>query len=294
MRITHNMLAETTLRNLNANRERLDRFQEQLTTSQRIRTPSDDPIGTAEALQFRSTISEIEQYVKNIDAAGSWLGATDTTLDGVTKTLHRARELAVQGASDALSDSDKQTMAAEVSNLLEQAVSLGNSTYAGQYLFAGLKVGTTPFTTLGNPPTSVAYNGDGGKITRQINNQATIVVNTPGDTALAPVFTALIALRDGLNSANSPAVSASIADIDAAMDTVISARAQVGARINRLDGEKDRLESLKLDITGLLSKVQDVDMTQAISEFAVQQNVYQAALAAGAKAIQPSLLDYLK
>ncbi len=294
MRITNNMLADTTLRNLNASKERLDRLQNELTSGQRISTPSDDPIGTASALEFRGTLSEVGQYLKNIDSAKSWLGATDTALDSLTLTLQRVRELAVQGANDSLSAGDKQAIATEVSNLIDQAISLGNSTFGGQYLFAGLKVGTAPFTAVGSPPASVTYNGDAFSIVRQINNPATIAVNTPGGASIGPVFTALIDLRDQLTAGNSTGVSASISGIDAALDSVVSSRAQVGARINRLEGEADRLGSLRLDIQGLLSKVQDIDITQAISEFAVQQNVYQAALAAGARAVQPSLLDYLK
>ncbi len=294
MRVTNRMLTETTLTNLNSNRERLDRLQDQLTSSQRISNPSDDPIGISSALEFRSTISEIDQYLRNVDAANSWLGATDTALGAVNDTLHRARELAVQGANDTLSADDRQSIVTEVSNLIEATIGRANSTYAGQYIFAGVKVGTTPFSPVGNPPTAITYNGDGGAIARQINNQATMVVNSTGNTVFGPVFTALIGLRDALTSGSAGAVAATILDIDGALNSVISARAQAGARMNRLVGEQNRLESLKLDLAGLLSKIQDVDITSAISEFALQQSVYEAALAAGAKAITPSLLDYLK
>ncbi|MDA8189248.1 MAG: flagellar hook-associated protein FlgL [Dehalococcoidales bacterium] len=294
MRITHNMLSDTTLRNLNKNMERLDRLQDELTSGQRIGAPSDDPIGAAAAVQFRGTLDEIDQFIRNADAADSWLGATDSAFDAVTSTLQRARELAVQGGNDTLSPSDKQKAAYEVSQLLDQAIALGNSTYAGQFLFAGYKVSTAPFSPVGSPPTSVTYNGDAGQISRQIDNQSTVIVNTPGSTAFPQIFSALIGLRDDLNIGNSSAISARITDLDNAIDSVVAARSQIGARMNRLDSQKDRLESLKVNITQMLSKTQDVDMTEAITEFAMQQDIYKAALAAGSKAIQPSLLDYLR
>ncbi len=294
MRITNSMLAGTTLRNLNITVERLDKLQDQLTSGQKIGAPSDDPIGTAASLEFRTTLGELEQYVKNAEAATSWLDATDAALDTITQVLQRARDLGTQGASDTTALSDKQAMANEVSQLIDQAIALGNSKYAGQSLFAGVKVNTTPFSAVGNPPASVTYSGDSVAIARQINSRSSVTVNIPGDTALGQVFSAVIALRDALTSGSSTSVSSTLADVDSAMDSVISVRSQVGARMNRVGSEKERLESLKLNIAGLLSKVQDVDMTEAISAFAVQQNVYQAALAAGAKAILPSLLDYLK
>lgn len=294
MRITNNMLANTTLRNLNTVMESLDRLHDQLTSGQRISSPSDDPIGTAAALEFRSNVAEIEQYLRNVDAAVSWLGATDAALDSLGGVLQRARQLAVQGASDTVGLGDKQAMANEVSQLIEQAIALGNSTYNGQFIFAGSKVNTTPFSAVGSPPTSVTYGGNSGSIIREINNQSSVTVNTPGDTTFGQVFAAMIALRDALNSGGTPAISGALPGIDQAMNSITSGRTQGGARVNRLAGETEILESLKVNIAGLLSRVQDVDMTEAITEFAVQQNVYQAALAAGAKAVQPSLLDYLK
>lgn len=294
MRITHSMLAKTTLRNLNINTERLDRLQTQLTSGHRINTPSDDPIGAAAAVQFRATIDELDQYVKNVDSATSWLEATDSALDSVTSLLHRARELAVQGANGTLSSADRLAIANEVQQLLEQSVATGNATYAGQYVFGGHIVASAPFALVSGAPSTVTYNGNSGDIRRQLDSLSTVIVNIPGDAALSGVFSALIGLKGDLESGSSSAVSSRIADLDSAIESVVSARSRVGARTNRLANQKERLESLKVNISDLLSKTQDVDMTEAITQFATQQNVYQAALAAGAKAIQPNLLDYLR
>ncbi len=293
MRITSNMLSDTALANLNLNMEKLDKLQNELTSGQRIIKPSDDPIGAAAAVEFKGTLSEIDQYIKNVDSGNSWLGATDSALSGIGDILQRARQLAVQGASDTLTNTDRQGMADEVEQLLESAIQTGNSTYSGQYLFAGFKTTTAPFSTMGNPPAFVTYAGDSGKIMRQIDNGASVDINVTGDGALSQVFTTLINLRDALTSGDSSTVSARIADLDNSIDAVASARSAVGARMNRLDIQKNNLQNLKVNVTDLLSKTEDTDLTQAISDFALQQNVYKAALAASAKSIQPSLMDYL-
>ena len=297
MRITHGMLSDSTLRNLNTTMERLNQLQDELTSGQRINAPSDDPIGAAAAVEFRGTLQQVNQYLKNVDAANSWMGASDSALDAITQVLDRARSLAVQGANDTLSSSDKQSIATEVSQLLDQAIASGNSTYTDQYLFAGFKVGTKPFTLVsGASGDTVRYDGDSGQIQRQVDSQSQVTVNVPGGagTAFDKVFSTLISLRGDLTSGTSADVSARIADLDSALNSVLAARSQIGARMNRLDLQKNTLQSLQVNVSGLLSKTQDVDMAQAITEFSVQQNVYQAALAAGAKAIQPSLLDYLR
>jgi flagellar hook-associated protein 3 FlgL len=54
------------------------------------------------------------------------------------------------------------------------------------------------------------------------------------------------------------------------------------------------LQDIKLNLARLRSETQDVDMPQVLSDYAVQDVVYRASLQAGAKAIQPSLIDYLR
>lgn len=287
------MLSDTTLRNLNVNVERLDKLQNQLTSGKRISAPSDDPIGAASAIEFRAILNQIEQYIKNADSSISWLGATDSALDSVGGMLQRARELAVQGATDSLTTADKQRIAIEVEQLLENTIQVANSTYGTHYLLAGFKTNAPPFSPVGNPPSSVIYSGDNGQIQRQIDKDASVTVNVSG-SVLSQVFTTLISLRDALNIGEASAISAKLTDIDAAIDSIVAARSEVGARINRITDQKSRLESLVVNISDILSKTEDVDMTKAISDFALQQNVYKAALAAGAKAIQPSLMDYLR
>jgi len=85
-----------------------------------------------------------------------------------------------------------------------------------------------------------------------------------------------------------------LTQLDTALDSVNMARAQIGAKTNRLEFVNQRQQSVSVNLTGLLSNVKDVDMAEALTNFSMAQNVYQASLKAGAQAMQPSLLDYLK
>ena len=89
-------------------------------------------------------------------------------------------------------------------------------------------------------------------------------------------------------------VSASLASFDTAQDAVSMSRAQIGARVNRLDALKQRQDGVSLNLTGLLSNVKDVDMAKAITNFTMAQTVYNASLKASAQMMQTSLLDYLR
>src|SRR5687768_307955 len=98
MRVTNSMIAQQTLHNITASLRRLDRHNHQLSTGKRISIPSDDPAGTEIAMRLETSILETEQYLQNVEDAISWLDATDSALNHVSQTMHRARELALYGA----------------------------------------------------------------------------------------------------------------------------------------------------------------------------------------------------
>src|ERR1700716_2619227 len=117
MRITLGMMADSSLRNIQANQSRLETLQQQLTSGTQITKPSDDPIGAAQALSLQESLDQSTQYGRNIDQATAWLNSTDAALGSVTDTLHRARELALQGANGTLTAVDRSAIQAEITQL---------------------------------------------------------------------------------------------------------------------------------------------------------------------------------
>jgi flagellar hook-associated protein 3 FlgL len=120
-----------------------------------------------------------------------------------------------------------------------------------------------------------------------------VAVSVDPTTTFNPLFSALNQLQSGLAANDTSIVQASLGSFDSALDAVSTARAQIGARTNRLDSLKQRQDSVSVNLTGLLSQVKDVDMASAITNFTMAQTVYQASLKASAQSMQISLLDYL-
>jgi flagellar hook-associated protein 3 FlgL len=82
--------------------------------------------------------------------------------------------------------------------------------------------------------------------------------------------------------------------LDGSLQQVLDVQTQVGALTNRLQATRDR-HALDVEHEGeRLSQIEDVDYTEAVSAFTLQETVYKAALAASSRAIQPSLFDYLR
>jgi flagellar hook-associated protein 3 FlgL len=89
-------------------------------------------------------------------------------------------------------------------------------------------------------------------------------------------------------------MQADLNTLDGGMDQLLDAQAQIGATTARLESTRDQLSLTQIHTLDQISKIEDVDFTEAATEFAIQETVYKAALAAASKAIQPSLLDYLR
>ena len=304
MRLSNQMLARNTLADLTRVSNDLYRTQRKMSSGKEITKPSDDPFGTTRAVTGRRDLEEINQLQKNVDDALAWQGVTEVALSRLTDVVQRARELLVQGASDSNSTSEREAIAKEIDQLIETAKTEGNGQYAGRFIFAGTATTTRPYTTGGVD----AYAGDGGNIVRTIGPGVSIGVNVRGADFMGgdplvpqPDGLLLTTLRDvathlrGGTVADANALrTTDIQAIDRNLDNLTSIRATVGATTNRLETAQLRLRELEESATNDLSKVEDADMAKTLTDFSLQQAVYQSALRTGANIVQNSLLDFLR
>lgn len=147
MRITNNMMFDTSIRNLNANLERLDAAQVQYSTQSKIQVPSDDPVIATRAIKYRDYVADVQQYQKNTSDATSWMEVTDDALQGIADYMTRLKELITNGANDTNSTSSKAAIADEIKEIKKGLVDTMNTSYAGRYIFAGYKTDQAPYST---------------------------------------------------------------------------------------------------------------------------------------------------
>ena len=295
MRITSTMMMETTLHNIELNQERLQGLQSQLSSGSRISKPSDDPIGTAQAIGLQQNIDASTQYATNMDQAASWLNLTDSTLGGLTQAVSRANELAVQASNGTLSPSDLSAMQAEVTQLQQQALSVSQTKNGTYFIFSGTRSNQPGYVQSANSQTTpAAYQGNNQPIKIEVAPGVSLAVNANAQSTFDPVFQAFTQLQAGLQTNNQAAIQASLTQFNTAVDAVNLTRSQIGATTNRVQFMQQQQQTQQVSLAGQLSLVKDADMAQAISQFSMAQTTYQASLKATAQALQPSLLDYLK
>ncbi|MFB7817547.1 flagellar hook-associated protein FlgL [Paenibacillus chitinolyticus] len=303
MRITQNMMSSSMMKNLQTNYNRLDKYQEQLLTQQRINRPSDDPVGISSSLRYRGEIDMTDQFAENAKDADSWMNFTDTVMNEAVKILQTVSEKAVQGATESNNPEARKILGQEIDELYKQMVAIGNSQFKGKYIFNGQTTDQKPFS---DDPANNAYSLDEGIMRYQIGAGIYVDVNSLGKNVFGPfqdpadptkaanVFKILDNLKTALIGDNTAGIEKSITEIQTTMDQVLFAQADVGARQNRLQFTTDRLEDLTLNYTDLQSKIEDVNVPKTITDLKTAESIFQASLDTMGRIIRPSLLDFLR
>lgn len=301
MRITQSMLSDAALRGMQANLQRLSDLQRDAVTTKRLHRPSDDPFALEQALGFRAKIATNESVRGNIELSRNWLAATDDALSGAVDLLTRAQQLTIQGASETMGPEERQTISIEVDQLLQEMVAIANTRHGDDHIFSGFETDQPAFTTI--PPTgqitSVIVNppdGISGQITREIEPGVDMVVNVPGDSVFTDAFDTLIALRNDLVATpfSQQDISDKIADLKNAQDTILDVQAAVGTKMRRIDSAVERMENTQLGMEELLSKAEDADMAEVVTNLQQQQYIYQTALSVNGQVLRTSLLDFIR
>jgi len=169
--------ALTQMQNLEA---ALAKTQNQLSTGKQLLSAADNPGAMAQVNQLNMQLSASQQYTTNGNAATSNLTLEAQALTDATNVLQSARDLAVQANNSALSATQRQDIAVQLQQQLQELISIGNRTNSnGDYLFSGFASGTIPFAQVGN---SVAYSGAPQTNQMQISLNQRISTGDTGDT----------------------------------------------------------------------------------------------------------------
>jgi flagellar hook-associated protein 3 FlgL len=292
-RVTTNSITTQVLANLHRNMARGGQLQEQLSSGKTINRPSDSPTGTVSSMQLRGDQRTMEQYSRNADDGIAWLSTLDTTLTGALTQVNRVRDLTLQGLSSGTTSAEsREALAVEIDSIREGLIATANTKYLDRPVFGGTTAGGLAYDGAGT------YVGDSGQVTRTVGNDVKVRVDTSGEEAFGTganqLFTVLQGISDGLRANDTDAVGTGMAKLDVAGDTIKMKLADVGARYNRVSQMQQTAVDRILTLKTQRSDIEDVDLPQAIMEMQLQETAYQAALAATAKVIQPSLMDFLR
>ena len=204
MRVTNQYIVNNFINQINRNNSALSDMQIKVSSGKKYIRASENPVDNALAMQHKTEVFEGTQFQKNIEHTKDWYRNIDSSLMTMESTLQRIRELAVKGANDTLVQEDRDATAEEIDQLLALLVDVGNTSVAGEYIFAGHDVDKRPFEILTgetpgkmngmvthslgdnrdkinlNNPLEVAYYGDDKRMTTEIERGTVVQKSIAG------------------------------------------------------------------------------------------------------------------
>jgi flagellar hook-associated protein 3 FlgL len=287
------MLSSNMQRHLSRSYERLGDIQDKLMTGKKIVRPSDDPVVAMKGMTYRSNLTEIEQYQRNLSEAFTWIENADGALEHATSVLHRARELIIQIKNGTYGAADRQAVKKEIEQLKEDLVSVANTQVAGKYIFNGTDILSQPVDPATATPTATP--GRNASFTVEVAKGVRLPVNVDPDNVFdAALFNTFKNIEADLQVNNNTNLDQYLSELTQHLGKIVDERAELGARTNRLELVQDRISKQEVIVSKNISDNEDADMERIITDLKTQESVHRAALGVGARIIQPTLLDFLR
>ncbi|HHW12619.1 MAG TPA: flagellar hook-associated protein FlgL [Firmicutes bacterium] len=294
MRVTDSMIHMGVQDNIQKAMERLNKNYTRLTTGKMINRPSDDPVGLILGMRLKKGINENSQYKENANAALALLNGSDYALDEMTKALHRLSELAVQAANGVLDQISLDAIADEVEELRNHLYQIANTKQENTYIFGGERTNAPPYELDPLATPDITWQGSSSPLKAEVGTGIVMDVTVTGDQVFGDFFDRLSDFIHNLRSGDHKAISESdLANIHARLDQVLQIRGEIGAKVNRLEKNLERMELMDVNFRELLSKIEDTDYAEVTMNLMMQESVYQAALATSARIMRSTLVNYI-
>jgi flagellin len=250
---------------ISINNRSMNKAMEQLSTGSRINSAADDAAGLAISDKMTAQVRGLNQAVRNANDGISMIQTAEGATKEITNMLQRMRELAVQAANDTNTSADRSALSSETTQLSEEITRIAsNTTWNGMKLLDGTK-----FTSASAANFMVGANSGDAAITVSFQSVAASALSV-----------------SGLSLSTSSGAKTALGTVDAALKTIDTFRATLGAKINRLNYAADNLANVSQNTSASRSRIQDTDYATATTELARTQIISQAATAMLAQANQ--------
>lgn len=259
----------------------------------RVERPSDDAVAAGRAVLLRSASLDVAVARTKIGSAREELGSAEDALDGMGSLIARLRELAVQMASETAATSERESAAAEVGQMREAMIALGNARHGDRYVFGGLQTTATAFDAAG------AYAGDSVQQSVTVAEGTSVAVTFAGDALLAgasggpDILGSIQDFADALLASDLPGIQAATAAMDAAAEHVLDLRSAVGSSMSLLSSLDAHFEMAEVSLTSDLSEATEADALASYSELIRAQQAYQSAMQVSVASRTQSIFELL-
>ena len=268
----------------------------ELATGSTINKPSDNPGGAAQVIRLNELSSQAASFQSSIGSINGQFSTADSTLSSAVSSLQSALSLGVEAAGGTLSPAQLADIATELTSIQSQLLSLANTSYQGQYIFAGTST-AQPFVLDPTQPSGVGYKGNTGTNSVTIGAGYPVQVNLPGSqvfglgNATGDVFQAIGDLITSVQK--NSGIGGAVNEIDAALSYVTTQRTFYDDGLNQTQTQQTYLNSQNLSLSQQLNTVTAANVAELASQLESEQTGQTATLEAIGNTPQKSLFDYL-
>ena len=299
MRISERLRYETVAGRINDAKEQNSNAMEELSSQRRIEKLSDDPVGSSQIIRFRDQIENVRQFQTNIEYSKGFLERSEEALQAINNNLIRAKELSVAMSNSTYDPASREATSREIREVMDEIITLGNSTFNGRYVFGGFRNQTPTLNLDGD------FMGDDGIVHLELSsgnfrpvslNGRDVFEATPEEVKKGHfnMIESLNLLYNGMSNNDTDSIHRAMNELEHQLDKTSAGIASVGAMSTAINETGARLSGDETTLREQLSKVQDSDMYHASSEFKRTEAVLQGTLMASSKLLQPSLLNFLQ
>jgi flagellin len=267
--INTNLGSITAQKHVSSNSRNLQQSIQRLSSGLRLNSSADDAAGMAVATGLRAQVGGYQQASRNANDAIAILQTAEGAYNTVSDNLMRMRELAVQAASDGLTDTERDYIQTEFADIQTDINRISSVTeYNGTKLLDG---------TAGSSGTMTFQVG-----TRNTGNDRITIDLKAIDTGASSLNVATA--TTGVSSLG--AAQSAIAEIDNAIDFLSTERTNIGSKLNKLDNAVTNLGTTVQNLSQATSQIRDVDIASESAAFASAQVLQQAGVSMLAQANQ--------
>ncbi len=286
----------TILSDMQQSQSALNTALQQVATGLSVSVPSDNPTASAAMVQNTIDTGNLDQYKQNIGTVLATAQSASSALSNVVTALTQAVSLGTEGANGTNSAASMQAIITQVQGVLSSVVCQANTSVGGTFLFGGS--GTTPpYTAEPSPSTAYAYNGPTVGSSVAVGDQLNVQVSLPGSQIFSDptnsVLGALSGLVAGLRSGDSAAISTATTAVNSSIGLVSQQQAFYGNAEIQLNSQNTSLQQDTVTLASQATRLVGVDLATAATNLTHAETDNSAAMAALAKVLPNTLLNYL-
>lgn len=250
----------------------------ELSSGVRVTSLGQDPVSAGENVLLLNQIQQDDSFTSSASLATDQLQVADSALGSVVSELTQAISLATSANNGTMNSSDVESVSNQISGILNEVQSLANTSYRGQYIFAGGQTSTAPFTTSTTSPATTSYNGNDNINYVELPNGQKIQLNVPGDqiflgSGTNSVFGALNALVADYSTGTVNTAQA-VSDTEAlstALNYVSQQRVTIDNSITQLTDASSAVGSEQTQLTAAQTNLMQADVAQVSTQLSLAE-----------------------